>query len=175
MHLLIKGSFSYIRIISNKSEKKSEINTLELENPEELGFSKYFMYLDNQLMNLSFYKKDPRNKENKTTELSTLIMKKTLVSKLTKNVISVHQFYRSLVKQNIDPDKYFKENKDKFINDSSRIKLLMNKFFMMTVKLKNENRIEIIFLSYSDFKTWLNGLAILIKTITDCENFNRNV
>lgn len=132
-----------------------------------MGFKKYFFYLDNELLNFVFYKKDSKNLLKETLEIPTLQMEKTLVSKLTKNIISVHQFYHSLVKQKIDPDKYFAENKEKFINESSRIKYLMNKFFMITIKLKNNDRLELIFLSYNDFKTWLNGLAILIKTITD--------
>jgi len=168
MQPLIKGTFAYRRLIG-KSDKKLEINTLQIENPEDLGFNKYFIYLDNELLNLIFYKKDELNILNETTEISTIKMEKTLVSKLTKNIIMVHQFYRSLIKQKIDPDKYFNENKDKFLNETSRIKYLMNKLFMMTIKLKNEDRIELIFLSYSDFKEWLNGLAILIKTLSDYE------
>jgi len=139
-----------------------------LDNPEDFGFNKYFIYLENDLMNLVFYKKDPKNILNETFEIMVMNMEKTLVSKLTKNIISVHQFYRSLNKQKIDPEKYFQENKEKLLNDSSRIKYLMNKYFMLTLKLKNEDRIEIIFVSYNDFKIWLNGLAILIKTIGEC-------
>lgn len=166
MQPLLKGTFAYRRIVS-KSEKKDEINTLQLNNPEEIGFKKYFIYLDNELLNLIFYKKDNLNIKNESTEISTLKMEKTLVSKLTKNIIAVHQFYRSLIKQKIDPDKFFNENKEKFVNENSRIKYLMNKYFMMTIKLKNEDRIELIFLSYSDFKEWLNGLAIIIKALGD--------
>ncbi len=159
MQSLLKGTFAFRRLVS-KSEKKNEINTLQIENPEEIGFQKFFVYLDNELLNLIFYKKDNLHILNESTEISTLKMEKTLVSKLTKNIIMVHQFYRSLIKQKIDPDKYFNENKDKFMNESSRIKFLMNKYFMMTIKLKNEDRIELIFLSYTDFKEWLNGLAV---------------
>jgi hypothetical protein len=119
-------------------------------------------------MNLMFYKKDPKNNLNEAFEICIMNMEKTLVSKLTKNIISVHQFYRSLNKQKIDPDKYFQENKEKLLNDSSRLKLLLNKYFMLSLKLKNEDRVEIIFVSYNDFKIWLNGLAILIKTINEC-------
>jgi hypothetical protein len=140
---------------------------LDIENPEDLNFQKFFIYLENDLMNLIFYKKDPKNILNETFEIGVMNMEKTLVSKLTKDIISVHQFYRSLNKQCIDPDKYFQENKEKLLIDSSRIKFLMNKYFMLTLKLKNQDRIEIIFVSYNDFKIWLNGLAILIKTINE--------
>jgi hypothetical protein len=118
-------------------------------------------------MNLMFYKNDPKNNLSETFEIEVLNIEKTLVSKLTKDIISVHQFYRSLNKQNIDPEKYFQKNKEKLLNDSSRIKFLMNKFFMLTLKLKNQDRVELIFVSYNDFKIWLNGLAILIKTISE--------
>ena len=140
---------------------------MDIENPEDLNFQKFFIYLENDLMNLIFYKKDPKNILNETFEIGVMNMEKTLVSKLTKDIISVHQFYRSLNKQCIDPDKYFQENKEKLLIDSSRIKFLMNKYFMLTLKLKNQDRIEIIFVSYNDFKIWLNGLAILIKTINE--------
>ncbi len=147
MQQLLKGTFAYRRIVSKSDNKKQEINTLNIETPEEMGFYKYFVYLDSELLNLIFYKKDNLNILNESTEISTQKMEKTLVSKLTKNIIMVHQFYRSLIKQKIDPDKYFNENKEKFENQNSKIKFLMNKFFMMTIKLQNEDRIELIFLA----------------------------
>ena len=93
------------------------------------------------------------------------MIKKTIVNKLTKNIVSVHKIYKSLIQVNINPDVYFREHKNKTIDDLLRIKYILNKYFLITIKLKTEEKIEIIFMSYQDFKNWLNGLAILMKFI----------
>jgi len=157
---LLEGSIVYKRSNLLLEKNYNDFNYFNSNNepisPEELGFEKYFMYCNSSIDKIIFEKMDlPK----RLTEVLIKKIEKTVVTKMTKEIINAHQKYRKYKKHN-NNDK----DLDKFLNDNNIEKrhTLVN-MFLLYIELDTGIRIEIIIQNYEDYKHWVNGIGELIK------------
>ena len=116
------------------------------KKPESKGFNKSLIYFENENINIIFN----QLKNDLNVKISYNSIKRIIINPVMKKII--HYI-----------NKYEKEkNKielilmnEKGINTDELIKYIYNKYFCLTLELMNEKVINIIFLTYENFKTWL--------------------
>ena len=116
------------------------------KKPESKGFNKSLIYYENENINIIFN----QLKNDLNVKISYNSIKRIIINPVMKKII--HYI-----------NKYEKEkNKielilinEKGINTDELIKYIYNKYFCLTLELMNEKVINIIFLTYENFKTWL--------------------
>ena len=116
------------------------------KKPESKGFNKSLIYFENEDINIIFN----QLKNDLNLKISYNSIKRIIINPVMKKII--HYI-----------NKYEKEkNKielilmnEKGINTDELIKYIYNKYFCLTLELMNEKVINIIFLTYENFKTWL--------------------
>ena len=116
------------------------------KKPESKGFNKSLIYYENENINIIFN----QLKNDLNLKISYNSIKRIIINPVMKKII--HYI-----------NKYEKEkNKielilmnEKGINTDELIKYIYNKYFCLTLELMNEKVINIIFLTYENFKTWL--------------------
>ena len=116
------------------------------KKPESKGFNKSLIYFENENINIIFN----QLKNDLNLKISYNSIKRIIINPVMKKII--HYI-----------NKYEKEkNKielilmnEKGINTDELIKYIYNKYFCLTLELMNEKVINIIFLTYENFKTWL--------------------
>ena len=116
------------------------------KKPESKGFNKSLIYYENENINIIFN----QLKNDLNVKISYNSIKRIIINPVMKKII--HYL-----------NKYEKEkNKielilmnEKGINTDELIKYIYNKYFCLTLELMNEKVINIIFLTYENFKTWL--------------------
>ena len=125
------------------------------------------------------------DKPPRITEVLIKNIEKTVVTKITKDVVNAHQKFRKFKKQNTRNNNFpkFDENNknhsnstgierdfEKFLyeNNIEQKYLLINNFLLYIV-LHSGVRIELIIQNYEDYKDWVNGLGVLIKQSSKTE------
>ena len=116
------------------------------KKPESKGFNKSLIYFENENINIIFN----QLKNDLNVKISYNSIKRIIINPVMKKII--HYI-----------NKYEKEkNKielilmnEKGINTDELIKYIYNKYFCLALELTNEKVINIIFLTYENFKVWL--------------------
>ena len=141
-------------LISNIFE---DINFDPLENydikPEIKGYSKSVISLENNIISIYFN----QIKENSNIKIKTTLIKKIIVHQNMKKII----YYMKKCKKEKNNIKLLlnDENINKNeINFDELIKCMYNKYFSISIILSDKKIINIIFLTYISFKTWLKIL-----------------
>ena len=141
-------------LISNIFE---DINFDPLENydikPEIKGYSKSVISLENNIISIYFN----QIKENSNIKIKTTLIKKIIVHQKKKKII----YYMKKCKKEKNNIKLLlnDENINKNeINFDELIKCMYNKYFSISIILSDKKIINIIFLTYISFKTWLKIL-----------------
>ena len=114
--------------------------------PETKGFNKSLIYFENDNVNIIFN----RIKEDLNIKINYNSIKQIKVNPIMKKIIHYMKKYNK------------EKNKIELIlmnetgiNSNELIKFIYNKYFCMSLELTNEKVINIIFLTYENFKTWL--------------------
>lgn len=162
---IFRSAFCYYRLIGNNTNWESKFNPLENSIHEKIfGFAKANISLNSKLSSLTV-----RQSNGIVKEISIDEIESTIVTNVMKYIIKIFRNYKRArlkqieIKDFIDQDEF----SDIPLKADEKIKAALNQLFNMTIKLNHDQRIEFVFLSYEDFKIWLNGLAFLIKNKTD--------
>ena len=142
-----------------------EFDPLENYNvkPETKGFNKSLISLENNDINIVFN----QMKEEISIIINRNNIKNIIIHPNMKKIIHYITEFKNKDKNNIQLLlKVEKEKGNNEINFDELIKCIYNKYFCLSIVLSNEKKINIIFLTYSIFKTWLKILDEL------CENHN---
>lgn len=128
-----------------------------------LGFIRYFVFIDQKNLTLNFSDRYITKVNNTDGIFNLNSIDKTVISKRMQAVVNLHKIVRKVKKENLDIEKYLQDNNIEPLDHSLRLKYLMNKYFNMIIKLKNGVKYEVIFLNFDDYKNWLNGIAFIIN------------
>ena len=96
-------------------------------------------------------------------------IKYTIVSSSMRRMIEIYRDYKKYIKNanenNLDKDAFYKKEMEKYtnINNDYIKKCINNKKFKFILFVDETQQMEFLFFSYEDFKTWINGLAFIIK------------
>ena len=133
---------------------------------EFYGFSKLFSYIDKGLRKLMFEKLD---QYSFLSEIFLSTIDKIEIPKIIQSIATIQKLYRKYKKQYNDPDVFFdkiqrvKEYNSSLLSENYKYKCLLVSHFSIFIYLSTGVKIEIILLSYEDFKNWSNGLSFLIS------------
>lgn len=122
------------------------------------------MYIDKELNKIIFFSNNCQGYSYKETEFNLKDIEKTIISKSFKKIIQIHQAYKKYKIKSRD------HQLDNHSNQDIDLKYLINKYFMLTLQLINGLKIDLILLTFDEFKNWLNGFAIVIKSNKKCLN-----
>jgi len=131
-----------------------EFDPLENYNakPEAKGYNKSLISFDNNNINIIFN----QMKEEINIIINKIDIKNIIIHPNMKKIIHYITKYKNKDKNNIQL--LLKEEKEKGnskINFDELLKCIYNKYFCFSIVLSNEKKINIIFLTYNIFKTWL--------------------
>jgi hypothetical protein len=153
-------------------EKKHLFEYNPLENDKEplslecYGFSKMFMYLDKTLKKLVFEKQDSYSF---LSEILLISINKIEVPKITQNIATLQQIYRKYKKHYNDPEMFFdkiqriKDNNCSQLNENYKYKCLLTTHFSLFIYLTTGIKIELLLLSYEDYKNCNEALNLILK------------
>ena len=147
---MLEGNFIFKRNNQN-SQKSNKINPCEQLSLEEQGFKQYFIYVDKSLRKLVFL---DTNTHLIHTEIFISDFLKIEISKKMENLFAVHKLQKKLNNSKIDPNEYF----DKFQN-----KFLENDYYVLSLYLTTNVRLEFVFTSFEEFKIWNKGINEIIS------------
>ena len=103
----------------------------------------------------------------KRFEFSISDVENTIVNSKTKLIIEVHRNYRKFKEINNDKsmNDFVKSQSEKYphLTDEEIEKCAKNKNYNFSLMVTGGKIIELIICTYQEFKTWINGLAFLIK------------
>ena len=182
---LFKRTFCYFRILNNNDINK-EYNPFDNKTLPLLCKTPY-NYIKSTL---SFDKKEDMIKIIPSNQLETINLKidkieKCFIDSEMKIIIDIYQGFNTYKNKydNEDINKYIKELKKRNISyihlkDEYIKKCCYNKYFVLSIIIKNKNkkRIEFLFCSYEEFKLWNNALCFFINNNNNnglLFNFNR--
>lgn len=164
---MLEGSLIYKRVHLDKKHL-FEYNPLENEKEslECFGFSKMFLYLDKSLKKLVFEKLD---NHSFLSEILLSSISKIEVPKVTQNIVTLQQIYRKYKKQFKDPEIFFDKiqrikDSTSQINENYKYKCLLTTHFSLFILLTTGVKIELLLLSYEDYKNWFEGLSLILKS-----------
>ena len=178
---MLEGSLLYKRVHLNKKHLL-EYNPLEKDSEslslEFYGFSKLICYLDKCLRKIVFEKQD------QYAFLSEIILStidKIEVTKLTDNIATIQKLYRKYKKHNDDPEIFFDKiqrikdyNPSQFIQNY-KYKCLLCSHFSVFIYLSSGVKIELLLLSYEDYRNWFEGIGLLIKNKSKLPRFKNKI
>jgi hypothetical protein len=168
---LTQITFCYFRINNNNNylEKYYPFNDIPLKNliTYPYNFSKSTIFLSKKFNKLKIISSNKKEFPN-SFEINTNQISNTLVNSTIKNIIDIYREYRKFKNFNEEGslEDFINIMMQKNENLSRNIieKSALNKNFNFSIVLNDKNvRIEFIMCNYEDFKTWINGLAYLIK------------
>lgn len=121
--------------------------------PESKGYNKSLIILDNNNINIIFN----QLKEKIKITINKNMIKNIMIHQNMKKIIYYTKKYNKIPKNNIQILLKEEENKNQLneINTDELIKCIYNKYFCLNILLSNDKIINIIFLTYSNFKIWL--------------------
>lgn len=103
----------------------------------------------------------------KKIEFNISDVENTIVNSKTKLIIEVHRNYRKFkeINNNKSMNEFIKSQTEKYphLTGEEIEKCAKNKNYNFSLMVKGGKIIELIICTYQEFKTWINGLAFLIK------------
>ena len=114
--------------------------------PESKGFNKSLIYFENDIINIIFN----QIKNDVNIKINYNSIKNIIINPIMKKIIHYMKKYNK-DKNNIELI-LTKENE---INSDDLIKYIYNKYFCLSLDLENDKTLNIIFLTYENFKVWL--------------------
>ena len=165
--ILTKITFCFSRKINNNYTKYNPIDKI---SNEDLCCQPYNYIKSSISLNKSY----KSIRISLTTQLDPIDInikdiKYTIVSSSMRRMIEIYRDYKKYVKNvneiNLDKDLFYKNEMEKYpnINKDYIKKCINNKKFKFIVFVEENQQTEFLFFSYEDFKTWINGLAFIIK------------
>ena len=136
-YILIKNSFDNIEFDPIKDYDAK---------PESKGFNKSLIYFEKDNVNIIFN----QIKENINIKIDYNSIKHIIINPIMKKII----YYMKKYNKEKNQIELILMN-ETGINSNELIKFIYNKYFCMSLELINEKIINIIFLTYENFKTWL--------------------
>ena len=143
-------------LIKNKSEN-IEFNPIKDYDikPESKGFNKSLICFENDIINIIFnHMKDDLN-----IKIHSKSIKRIIINPIMKTIIHYMKKYNNKK----DKIKLILTN-EKEISSDEIIKYIYNKYFCLSLELENNKIINIIFLTYENFKSWLK----IFDKFNDC-------
>jgi len=116
------------------------------KKPESKGFNKSLIYFENENINIIFN----QLKNDLNLKIGYNSIKRIIINPVMKKIIHYINKYEKAQKR----IELILIN-EKGINTDELIKYIYNKYFCLTLELMNEKIINIIFLTYENFKAWL--------------------
>ena len=114
--------------------------------PETKGFNKSLIFFENNIINIIFN----QIKEDINIKILPNSIKQIIINPIMKKIIHYMKKY-SQEKNKID----LILTSENGINSDELIKYIYNKYFCLSLILVNDKSINIIFLTYENFKSWL--------------------
>ena len=136
-YILIKNSFDNIEFDPIKDYDTK---------PESKGFNKSLIYFEKDNVNIIFN----QIKENINIKIDYNSIKHIIINPIMKKII----YYMKKYNKEKNQIELILMN-ETGINSNELIKFIYNKYFCMSLELINEKIINIIFLTYENFKTWI--------------------
>ena len=143
-------------LIKNKLEN-IEFNPIKDYDikPESKGFNKSLICFENDIINIIFnHMKDDLN-----IKIHSKSIKRIIINPIMKTIIHYMKKYNNQK----DKIKLILTN-EKEISSDEIIKYIYNKYFCLSLELENNKIINIIFLTYENFKSWLK----IFDKFNDC-------
>lgn len=162
---LTQITFCYYRINSSSTQKFNPLVNLTVNSftSPPLNFIKGTLCLNKHCTIIHI---SPSVSLNSPIEISIDSIDNTIVNSTIKKIIEIHREYRK-IKNNkqIDIEQFAEKEEFKNFQMSKQeiIKSAVNKYYNFSLLINKSKRVEFIMGSYSDFKTWINGIAFLIK------------
>ena len=164
--ILTKITFCYFRKTNNNYSKFNPINKISNEN---LCKEPYYFIKSSISLNKS-YKSIRIGLTNQLDPIDIDIkdIEYTIVRTSVKMIIEIYRDYKQWKKngkENCNKDFFIKNEMEKYsnLNYDYINKCIDNKNFNFNLLVKKKQQMEFVFCSYDDFKTWINGLAFIIK------------
>ena len=164
--ILTKITFCYFRKNNNNYSKFNPINKISNEN---LCKAPYYFIKSSISLNKS-YKSIRIGLTNQLDPIDIDIkdIEYTIVRTSVKMIIEIYRDYKKWKKngkENCNKDFFIKNEMEKYsnLNYDYINKCIDNKNFNFNLLVKKKQQMEFVFCSYDDFKTWINGLAFIIK------------
>ena len=114
---------------------------------------------------------------NSPIEIPIETIDNTIVNSNIKRIIEIHREYRKIksTSKQIDLEQFAERDtmKQYQMTKAEIIKSATNKNYNFSLLVNKTKRIEFILGSYNDFKTWINGIAYLIKNKAEILNANK--
>ena len=146
------AKFNPINKISNESLSNSPYNFIKSSISLNKTYNSIRIGLTTQLDPIDIYIKD---------------IGYTIVSSSMKSMIEIYRDYKKFIKNGTENDKdsFIKIEMKKNNNLSSEYinRCIDNKKYCFTLFVEENQKMEFVFFSYDDFKTWINGLAFIIQ------------
>ncbi len=162
---LLEGAEVYKRIFFTNSSEISFYSPITSggNNPIDYGFIENFVYLDKSLHQLVFRRAFSDEKNCSIINLSSI--ERIEVSKEMKDVVTIFQLKNHLNETNkiLEKIKMKNEVNKTFFSEEKISLCLNNEYFLLSLIVKNGNRLEFVFKGYNIYKYWLNGLNTAIK------------
>ena len=167
--------YRYYYNINNKKTKVHKYNPLLNISPELLckfpfNFipGKLFLELNKKDININLSPiNNDSNNENCVNIINILDIENTIVSSKLKLIIEFHRDFRKYKEsskfKSIEDFIEKEISKNKGFTKEEIEKSAKNKNFNFLIVIKGGIILELIICSYEEFKTWINGLAFLIK------------
>ena len=162
-------SFCYFKRITKNTEKFNPLVDSD-GTPESLGYIKGFISVDFKSGVLRIEPKSPRESD---IEVSLRRINATTVSSIMKDIITVHRVYRKYSKKSdnfqnkiytINSIVKLKELSDVRMDVNDKIKAAMCHLFSFSIVCNDyKEKIDIVFVSYEEFKNWLNGIGMMME------------
>ena len=161
-------SFCYFKRISKNAEKFNPLTDVDM-TPESMEYSKGFISVD--------FKSGVLKIKAKTQEIEINLKRinATTVSSIMKDIITVHRVYRKYSRKNegnnfqnkiytINNIVKLKELSDLKMDMNDKIKAAMCHLFSFSIVCNDyREKIDIVFVSYEEFKNWLNGIGMMME------------
>ena len=162
---LTQITFCYYRINSSSIQKFNPLvnSTVNSFTSPPLSFIKGTLCLNKHCTIIHI---SPSVSLNSPIEIPIDSIDNTIVNSTIKKIIEIHREYRKIRNnKQIDIDQFAEKEEFKSFQMSKHeiIKSAVNKYFNFSLLINKSKRVEFIMGSYSDFKTWINGIAFLIK------------
>ena len=134
-------------LIKNKSDN-IEFNPIKDYDikPESKGFNKSLICFENDIINIIFN----HIKDDLNIKIHIKSIKRIIINPIMKTIIHYMKKYNNQK----DKIKLILTN-EKEISSDEIIKYIYNKYFCLSLELENNKIINIIFLTYENFKSWL--------------------
>ena len=124
--------------------------------PELKGYNKSLIILDNNNININFME------IKKEIKINTKLIKNIIINQNMKKIIYyLHKFKKK--NNNIQLLLIEEKNNDGGLDLDELIKCIYNKYFCLSIILTNDKIINIIFITYKDFKSWLKILDVFFQ------------